>query len=103
MRRLWIFLAAAVVVLTLSVFFFLESPEAPPGPSLKVDEGERVLIEAESAVEIVPAVRLASDPRASMGRCIEVHEGAGKPSSGSKKKTFGHARYVFEVKKSGIY
>jgi hypothetical protein len=111
-RWLGIFIAAAVVISILLVLFFPERPEVSGGrhtdvlnadPPLKVDEGERILIEAENAVEIVPAVRLAPDPRASMGRCIEIVEGAGKPSSGSKKKTLGYARYVFEVKKPGIY
>ncbi len=112
MKWLGISLAVAVVVLILSVLFFQESPEVPGDPRanvlnaalpLRVDQGERILMEAENAVEIVPTVLLASDPRASMGRCIEIAEGAGKPSANSKKKVFGHARYVFEVKKPGIY
>lgn len=92
------FIAASVVVVgSLSIFFFFERPGGRHADIFEVDAGERILIEAENALEIVPLMRVASDPKASLGRCIEI------PEKGKQKKTPGYARYVFKVEKSGSY
>jgi len=76
-----------------------DAPASPDAVSI-IRSYQRVRIEAEGADEIEgKQFRIADDPDASGGKCVEIPVGAGLPEDGN----FSRAVYRFTVKASGSY